>query len=185
MPPLVLDVVPWLLAACAGIWAVYEHFHRRKEVKEARRKGFQGEQLERFYSPALGKLDELRAKTVARVDFIRESAEARDAEPHRYDVEEFKEMIEFHNQRMREDILPLHGQVVDLFRDQRALVEPSTMEHYDTLIRFVDAWQFSPAARSFEVASLLRGQQTSLVPLHDDVRQHVERLRKQALGDED
>ncbi|MPZ34749.1 MAG: hypothetical protein GEV13_27825 [Rhodospirillales bacterium] len=53
---------------------------------------------------------------------------------------EFRDLITYDNDQFRDTLLPLYKDMLKTFREKYWLAQPSTREHYATLLRFVELW---------------------------------------------
>lgn len=178
MPDWLDRVVPWIFTVIAGLYGFKKNREARQASERAGRRAFLREQLEEFYAPALGKAEEIIAKSQARVAYSEAMGEVFATgvpEDARSGLHNF---IDHDNQQLREEILPLYKEIGDLFREKRAFIEPSTMEFQPALVTFLDAWdRYLTIKMNYEVAQILGQQQKPLRPLFDDLAANVTRIR--------
>lgn len=178
LPDWLSQFVPWVFTAIAGVYGFIKDRQARAASERSHRRVFLREQLDEFYAPALGKAEEIMALSKARVAYSEAMSEVFATgvpEDARGSVDDF---IDHDNEQLRERILPLYREIGDLFRDKRAFIEPSTMEHQEALVTFLDVWdRYLTREMNFEVAKVLREQQRPLRPLFEDLAAHVDRIR--------
>jgi hypothetical protein len=68
--------------------------------------------------------------------------------------------------------------MVEVFKTHGWLAEESTLEHYPTLIEFVELWNRSEAgALPWEVMELIGHHESRLAPIYADIEKHLGQLR--------
>lgn len=95
---------------------------------------------------------------------------------------EFKQVIEYDNKQLQEELLPAYRSMANLFREQLWLADSDTRDHYQNLIEFIELWD-RWLARSIpgEVLERLGHSEDKLKPFyehlqrrHDDLRAKIE-----------
>ena len=162
-----------LLAAASFVYGVKKDREAKRERERASKREFNREQLEKVYSPALGKLGEIRAKSLARKHF----GEAFSAAPEAERRDHREERGTFDNRVLREQLLPRYQEVANLFREQSGLVEPSTRAFYQQLISFIDLWEREGAPPSTVHALQDSGAASDPAELlHENVKKRVDEI---------
>ncbi len=168
-------------------------------------------QLDRFYSPLLGKREQIEAKGALRVK-VRSAANAawqelcsrvrqgsrdnplaeadafRKLEAERFPA--FEKIIEYNNRQLAEELLPLYREMVEFFAANMWLAEPSTRRHFTTLVQFLEIWnrhldKSLPGEVALELERRGETSEQKLYPLYEELRVQVDRLReelKESLG---
>ncbi len=91
---------------------------------------------------------------------------------------EFDKIIEYENQQLKEEIIPLFRQMVDLFTAKMHLAEPSTRTHFAALVDFVEMWDRSlRGALPREVAQRVGANEEGLISFYTDLKTNFERLQ--------
>ena len=155
-----------------------------------RRHAFIERQVREFYAPLVGLRREIRTKS----EFRRRISEAADAtwrqlcsgqpgdaqrEISRTRSPEFEKIIKYDNKQLGEELLPDYRRMIEIFKTHGWLAEESTLEHYPTLIEFVELWNRSEdGALPWEVMERIGHDESKLTPLYDDIEEHLGRLRK-------
>ncbi len=133
-------VLPPLATLLAGYIGVR---YGLKQIEIQRRFDFVERQLREFYSPLLGYLRAVRAKSALRLrisnvaDEVREEISARRPEG---ESEQFEKLIKYDNQQLRQELLPLYRKMLEVFREHYYLAEPETVKWYTELSDFIDLW---------------------------------------------
>jgi hypothetical protein len=182
-----------LITACTGLGGVAlggatTIWSQRRERRSARIR----EQLDKFYAPLLGMRMQILAKSevrqkvsgIAGAAWASLFAKADDPEARKkIDSERwpaFEELIEYSEQHMREELVPLYRQMVALFADNMQFAEDSTRKHFGTLVEFTELWNRAlqnPIPP--EVLSSLNHSEKALYPFYEDLETQFRKLRKQ------
>ena len=167
------EISATLVGVVGLVYAVKKNREAKRERARASKREFNRDQLDKFYSPVLGKLDEIRAKSLARQHF----GEAFSAAPKTERLKHLEERIAFDNRVLREELLPRYQEVADLFREQSGLVEPSTRAFYQQLISFIDLWKREGSPSSTVEALLDSGAASDPAELlQQNVKKRVEEI---------
>ena len=125
-----------VLAIIGFIYGVRKDREAKRERAKASQREFNREQLEKFYSPVLGKLEAIRSKSMARQRFGSVFKAASDKTK-----EQVEKKVQFDNEALRTNILPLYEEIERLFQEHSGLLELSTRDLHQKLISFVDLWR--------------------------------------------
>jgi hypothetical protein len=184
--PLVIPAASGLVGVALG--AILTSRNQRKERKER----FIHDQLTEFYAPMLGIRERLRAKgeirlkvsNAANAEWRRLMQEARGPGiDHLQKVREeswpkFERIIEHNNQQLKEELLPLYREMVDLFTAKMHFAESPTRQHFAALVEFVEMWdRWLRGALPAEVAERVGPNEENLKPLYTDLGENFERLQ--------
>jgi len=91
---------------------------------------------------------------------------------------EYDNIIEYNNQQLRDELIPLYVQMIDLFTAKMHLAEASTRTHFPALVEFVELWQRTfRRALPRRVAEQISANEKRLLPLYDDLEKNFERLQ--------
>jgi len=163
--------------------------------RAARRHAILREQLEKFYSPMVALRARIRAKSETRVRIHNAADEewrrqvARDLGDNQLrELEDSTEpqlekLIEEDARRLREELLPLYREMVDLFTRSMWLAEPSTRTQFALLVDHVEVFErFLAGTIPKGVAKYLDHREARLAPLYDDLQAHFDRLRGRSGG---
>jgi hypothetical protein len=92
---------------------------------------------------------------------------------------EFEKIIEYENQQLKEEVIPLYRQMVDLFTAKMHLAEPSTRMHFTALIEFVEMWDRSlSGALPREVVQRVGANEETLISFYTDLKTNFELLQE-------
>lgn len=195
--PLAVEVWRWGMSlavpAIAGLsGVVVGAWLTARRERHQRRLAFIQDQLARFYSPMLGLRNEIHTDATLRQKIQDEASAAwqqicaateslqinerqrvfKDRWP------EFERAIEFDNERLRKESLPAYRKMVALFRDGYWLAEPSTREHYASIVEYVDIWErWVDMSLPREVLIRLDHTEEKLKPFYDHIQTTHDELR--------
>ncbi len=184
-----LPVISGLTGVVIGAWLTM-----RRE-KYQRRHDFLSTQLRDFYAPMLGMRSEIRRRGEVRLAISRaadtawrelcaEARETSDAPTALKSLTDtrgpaFRSIIDYNNLVLAEATIPAYREMVKLFRGSLWLAEPSTRQHFGTLVEFVDIWErwLSGSLPAEAIAKLNHGEDL-LEPLYQDLEEQHSRLRE-------
>jgi len=90
-------------------------------------------------------------------------------------------IIEYENQQLKEELIPLYRQMVDLFTVKMHLTEHSTRQHFAALVEFVDLWdrrlRDALPTDPTDVAKLFGASEKDLEALYKDLEVNFEQLQ--------
>jgi len=136
-----------LLSAAVGAWLVY-YFGLRVQRQHA----FAERQLAEFYGPMVAIHKQIRAKSNLRVAISeaagkawREQVSARGIPGTESVTAEdsfapFREIIEYNNRQLADELLPAYRQMLSLFTERYHLADPDTREFYEQFLQYVEIW---------------------------------------------
>jgi hypothetical protein len=91
---------------------------------------------------------------------------------------EFDKLAKDDERRLRDELLPAYHRMLDCFTEHMWLAEPSTREHFDALVAYIEIWDRALAESIPKgVGKRLGHREASLNPLYDDLERQFERLR--------
>lgn len=173
--------------ALGGAIALFNQRRQRADEHNQR-------QLSEFYAPLHGirlrilAKSELRVKSsgahgAAWVELLAGPRATGDPELLKKTVDEkwpaFEKAHEYSEREFVEDIVPLYRKMVDLFTDKMWLAEPSTRQHFGTLVEFVEIWnRYLGGGIAKEAIPLLDQREDKVKPLYADIADHVESLSR-------
>jgi hypothetical protein len=102
-----ITITTSLLAVVSFVYGVKKDREAKRERERASRREFNRGQLEQFYSPVLGKLEKILAKSITRQQFDEVFSAAREDERRKH----VEEHVAFNNRILREEILPRYQKV--------------------------------------------------------------------------
>jgi hypothetical protein len=156
-----------------------------------RRHKFLSNQLSEFYSPLLALRKELQAVGKIRLKISgtadktwRDLCKRYDGNPSglqnlgRVKGEKFEKIIEYDNEYLKAETIPAYHSMIDIFRKNIMLAEPSTAEHFPALLEFVNIWdRYLAGTLPGEVIIELKHSEQSLYPLYEDIQLQHEKIR--------
>jgi molecular chaperone GrpE (heat shock protein) len=182
----ILPALTGFLGVFVGGWISGRHLKQERKHKRIR------EQLEGFYSPMLGMRLEIRAKSELRVkissmaDAAWQESVARLAG--NYDAiaklekntfPEFEKVIQYDEQQLRGELIPMYERMVQHFSSHLWLAEPSTRAFYGDLVEYVEIWnRFLKNTIPREVLKKIEHSEGKFNPFYDDLVTQMEKLQK-------
>jgi hypothetical protein len=194
--------LPWeivipVIAASSGLVGVavggYFAAHNQKRERQQRRIS---EQHAEFYSPMLG----LRALVLAKKELsVKITGEADSAwrkmmelayERKNVDLDhveklmqergpKFERIIEYQNRQLAQEVIPAYRKMVELFVSKMHLAEPSTIQHFSTLVEFVEIWdRWLGKSLPAEVLGQLDHSEQKLYPFYHDLFDTFARMQR-------
>jgi uncharacterized protein YozE (UPF0346 family) len=167
---------------------LYALSHLRKEEKYE----FHERQLREFYSPILGCIEEIKAKSNVRLELFKLTDPAWKKivsehptpflESDKY-FEPFQKQIFYNNRQFREELFPLFKKMFMIFSTNISLSNSSTREYYLELARFVEIWErWLKESIPSEVIKQLNHSENRLEPFYQDINLNMEEIRKEISG---
>lgn len=160
--------------------------------KANRHREFLSKQLTDFYSPLLAIRKELKAMRDIELKVSRAADTAwrklcdgyegdpnglRKVTDERRDA--FTRIIDHNNEYLEKECIPSYHRMVDVFRKNIWLAEPSTVAYFPYLLEFTDIWDlFLAGALPGEVVQELNHSEESLQPFYDELQRKHDELRK-------
>jgi hypothetical protein len=186
----VIAVAVPALAALAGVFLGAWMSNRRDQSQ--RRVAFIERQLREFYGPLLSirteirTLSELRVRIESACDAVwqRLTSEVETA-GHEALVKlkadrwpSFEAVTTYDNEQLRSRLVPSYRKMLDLFRDNLWLAEPSTRSHFSKLAEFVEIWERHLAGTvPKEVPKELGHAEANLDAFYENLNAEHDRLR--------
>jgi hypothetical protein len=188
------QALPLLIPALSGlVGVVLGAFLTSWNQRQERHHRFLLDQLSVFYSPMLAYRKRIRAKSelrlkisnVASAAWRSEISTAREAggvarvqETRQELSPQFERIIEYDNQQLSNELIPLYAKMLDLFTKEMHLAEPSTRTHYAALVEYVELWErYLRESLPQTVAEQVPADENTLMSLYDDLEKHFERLQ--------
>lgn len=178
-----------LLGVLAGAYLGY--FFGARQIRTQKRLESIERQLREFYSPMIGCLKKIRAKSELRFEIEKASNLAwqkickEHPKPfldHEKHFEPFRKSILYDNRQLRKELIPLYDKMVSIFTDKLYLAESSTKKWYSELCRFVELWhRWLAESISAEVIQKLDHTEERLKPFYQDLENQLEKLRNKLL----
>lgn len=160
--------------------------------KTNRRHEFLVKQLTDFYSPLLAIRKELKATADIRLKISgaadsawRKLCDGYEGNPEglrkvtqeRSDA--FTRIIEYNNEFLEKVDIPSYHRMIDVFRKNIWLAEPSTVGYFPSLLEFVNIWdRFLSGTLPGEVIQELKHSEESLSPLYAELQEKHDELRE-------
>ncbi len=177
-------------SALVGGLIVYVFGIRKLSVEL--RNAFIQKQMSEFYSPIAGYRKRIRAKSEVRGKVSAAASEVwtelcapySEAKQPMLNHEElyapFGKIIEYDNNQLREELMPLYRKILDLFTENYWLADEDTRAYYQDFLEFVEIWErYLAEALPGEVIRKLEHSEENVLPFYE----HVE-LRLSALQEE-
>ena len=177
-----------MLSALVGAAIVYVFGVRNLSVQ--RRNAFIEKQLSEFYSPIAGCRKRIRAKSELREKISGAAkgswqdlcARYSDAQQIRHNHEDlfapYKSIIEYDNQQLRDELIPLYRKMLDVFTEKYWLADEDTRVYYQDFLEFVEIWErFLAEALPGEVIKKLDHTEENLRPFYEHVEQKLSTLQ--------
>jgi hypothetical protein len=165
---------------------------QRTIQNEARQVRFTERQVEEFYSPILGCLKKIQAKSLLRIEIDRASEVAwqeictKHPQPfwdHEKYFEPFMKSIRYNNEELRKDILPLYDEMVTIFTEKYWLANPSTQQWFSELSAFVSLWRrWLDESIPPEVVNEIGHNEDQLKPFYEDLHAQITALTRRLSG---
>lgn len=160
--------------------------------KTIRRREFLAKQLTDFYSPLLAIRKELKSMRDIELKISRAADSAwrklcdgyegnpdglKKATDEKRDT--FTKIIDYNNEYLGKECIPSYHRMVDVFRKNIWLAEPSTVAYFPYLLEFTDIWdRFLAGALPGEVIQELNHSEESLQPFYDELQKKHDELRE-------
>jgi hypothetical protein len=184
-----------LLSALTAAWFTRRHYLHQ------RRLAFREQQLREFYSAILGLRKIIQAKTEIRVKVWTASDETwkqlcQEARRSYAPIEtqerlsrerfpSFQKGIDFDQDQLRNEVLPMFRQMVVLFKEKYWLADPDTQQFLPALTEFVELWDRNIAgAMPWEVIEHLKPTEKGVEPFYQHIELKHEALRKELSGED-
>lgn len=160
-----------------------------RQMMKQKRLEFVERQLREFYSPMIGCLKKIKAKSELRYEISKASDPAWqkicDEHPkpftdHEKYFEPFRKSILHDNKQLREELIPLYDEMVSIFTENLWLVNSVTKKWYPELSRFVDLWhRWLDESIPAEVIQEMDHTEERLEPFYQDLENQLEELQKE------
>jgi len=179
-------IIPALITGFLGY--LYGLLKLRKEQQLK----FNERQLREFYSPILGCVEEIKAKTNVREEIFKLSDPAWKKivaehshpflESDKY-FEPFEKQILYENNQFRNELFTLYKKMFGIFSANISLAKSPTRKWYYELARFVEIWErWLADSIPIEVIKELNHNEKRLEPFYQDLKIDMENLRKNISG---
>ena len=182
-------VLPSLFTLLAGSLG---YRYGLRHMKNQKRLEFVERQLREFYSPMIGCLKRINAKSELRYEISKacDPAWRKICEEHpkpfldsdKY-FEPFKKSLMYDNKQLREELIPLYDKMLSIFSENYCLAESETKSWYSELTRFVELWhRWLDESIPAEVINELDHKEDRLNPFYQDLESQIIKLQKELSG---
>lgn len=139
------------LSALIGALVVYV-FGARKSSTDVRNAFFQ-KQLSEFYSPIAGYRKRIKSKSEIREKVSTAAQEAwkeavsnrnpasETSEEREKEFEPYGKIIEYDNAQLREELIPLYREILQIFTEKYWLADEDTRDYYQSFSEFIEIWE--------------------------------------------
>ena len=175
-----------LFSAYIGYRFGVDQYRKQKKLEFVER------QIREFYSPMLGCLNQIRAKSELRYEISKVSDLAwkkivaqhpQPFEDHEKYFEPFKKSILYDNDQLRNELIPLYDKMAMIFSENYWLAEPETRKWYSELSMFVDLWhRWLDETIPSEVIRDMNHTEERLKPPYENLNTSLEKLQKILVG---
>lgn len=178
------------LSALVGASIVYIFGIRKLSIQL--RNTFIEKQLSEFYSPIAGCRKRIRAKSelrekiagAASTSWQELCARYSEAQQIMLDHDEqfapYKSIIEYDNQQLRDELIPLYRKMLDVFTEKYWLADEETRAFYQDFLEFVEIWErFLAESLPGDVISKLGHTEANLHPFYEHVEQKLSALQRE------
>jgi hypothetical protein len=183
---IVLPSALTLLGGYLGYQYGVGQFKKQKKIEFVER------QIREFYSPLIGCLNRIKAKSELRYEISKTSDPAwrkivaQHPKPfldHEKYFEPFEKAILYDNDQLRNELIPLYDKMVSIFSENYWLAEPETRKWYSELSRFVDLWhRWLDKTIPSEVIQEMDHTEARLKPLYENLDVSLEKLQNTLIG---
>jgi len=156
------------------------------------RSTFIQKQMSEFYSPIAGYRKRIRAKSEVRGKVSTAANEAwqelcapySEAKEPMLNHEElyapYGKIIEYDNNQLREELMPLYRKILDLFTDKYWLADEDTRAYYQDFLEFVEIWErYLAEALPGDVIRKLGHSEDNVLPFYDHVERKLSALQEE------
>ena len=156
------------------------------------RSTFIQKQMSEFYSPIAGYRKRIRAKSEVRGKVSTAANEAwqelcapySEAKEPMLNHEElyapYGKIIEYDNNQLREELMPLYRKILDLFTDKYWLADEDTRAYYQDFLEFVEIWErYLAEALPGDVIRKLGHSEDNVLPFYDHVEKRLSALQEE------
>lgn len=178
------------LSALVGGLVVYV-FGVRKFSLETR-STFVQKQLSEFYSPIAGYRKRIRAKSEVRLKVSEAASEAwkelcapySEAKQPMLNHEElyapYGKIIEYDNNQLREELMPLYRKMLDIFTEKYWLADADTRAYYQNFLEFVEIWErYLAEALPGDVIPKFGHTEENVKPFYEHIESKLTTLQKE------
>ena len=178
------------LSALVGGLVVYVFGIRKLSIEL--RNAFIQKQMSEFYSPIAGCRKRIRAKCEVREKVSSAANEAwkelcapyteakQPMHNHAEQYEPYGKIIEYDNNQLREELLPLYRKILDLFTEKYWLADEDTRAYYQGFLEFVEIWErYLSRALPGDVIQKLGHSEENVLPFYEHVERKLSALQEE------
>lgn len=178
------------LSALVGGLVVYVFGIRKLSIEL--RNAFIQKQMSEFYSPIAGCRKRIRAKSEVREKVSSAVSEAwkelcapytetnQPTHNHAEQYEPYRKIIEYDNNQLSEELMPLYRKILDLFTEKYWLADEDTRAYYQGFLEFVEIWErYLARALPGDVIQKLGHSEENVLPFYDHVERKLSALQEE------
>jgi len=178
------------LSALVGGLVVYVFGIRKLSIEL--RNAFIQKQMSEFYSPIAGCRKRIRAKSEVRGKVStaangawtelceRHSATQQPMLNHEELYAPYGKIIEYDNNQLREELMPLYRKILDLFTEKYWLADEDTRGYYQEFLEFVEIWErYLAEALPGDVIRKLGHTEENVLPFYEHVERKLSALQEE------
>lgn len=178
------------LSALVGGLVVYVFGIRKLSIEL--RSAFIQKQMSEFYSPIAGCRKRIRAKSEVREKVSSSAHEAwkelcapyteakQPMHNHAEQYEPYGKIIEYDNNQLREELMPLYRKMLDLFTEKYWLADEDTRAYYQDFLEFVEIWErYLARALPGDVIQKLGHSEENVLPFYEHVERKLSALQEE------
>lgn len=155
-----------------------------RQLKEERRLAFIEKQLNEFYSPLLGMHKVIREKSILRLKISKAGDKGWKENVHNGQnpsIEPIKDEIAYDNRQLMEEFIPTYKKMLDIFRDQYWLAEPTTRCFFGDFVEYVEIWNrfIKRGVSMISLEGIGGHHEEKLQPFYDELEHQTAILSKQ------
>lgn len=181
----------WKVAIPSLVTLVAVFLAYRFALSQARKKRITDlveKQLASFYSPIWGCVRRINAQGNLRAELSEASNIAwkkicelapKPFLDHDEKFEPFKKLIDYENQQLNDEVIPLYDKVLEIFTSNYWLSEESTRQYYEDYYRFVEIWhRYLNRTLPLETLREIEHGEESLKPFYQDIEKTMNELKR-------
>ena len=178
------------LSALVGGLVVYVFGIRKLSIEL--RNAFIQKQMSEFYSPIAGYRKRIRAKSEVRQKVSSAANEAwkelcapyteakQPMHNHAEQYAPYGKIIEYDNNQLREELMPLYRKILDVFTEKYWLADEDTRAYYQHFLEFVEIWErYLARALPGEVIQKLGHSEENVLPFYEHVERTLSALQEE------
>lgn len=171
-------IVPPASAIIAGYFGLR---YGLKQSREEKKIDIIEEQLNKFYSPLLAFHKELKCKGEIRCRISKTGDEVwkeKVNQKGKDDMQYVDKEIQYNNEQLKKELLPLYYKMIDIFRENYWLADPETQKYYPKLVEFVEIWKrWMEKSIDPDVVKRIGSNENELEPFYRELEERTRILR--------